>query len=953
MAHMLTSCSSGQSVPNINEEIEKQENSLVKQTRGKIIDGFPGRSDYGTKGKQIALLTNSFKITTAYEANAANGNDQLYRYEIDIFPDPKSRPKRRRFLEQLLLDQKFNSVHWATDYSSIIVTTKKLDLGDRSDWEKNITLSPPSDNSQQPQGPLPPFVQDAQQRNTATLQVAYKHSYALRDIIDYRLSDSSGAQYVRAEELIQMLNIIISKPPQASRTVTNVGRNKFYPFHGDALAQIFELGGGLQALRGYFSSVRPAVGRLLLNINVTSGAFYKPMAFIEMMRSTEGNLSEREAFIHKLRVTATYKRDGENKPFMTKTKTIVGFSKELDKPTFRVKRFGNAKEVTFKYRSSRTAPVQNITVFDYFKNHYNITLQRHGLPVLNVGTREDPQYLPPELCEIPPGQAYRKLLPEQQTAAMITFAARPPNANAMSIAGTQGNPGHGFLLFRLASPAGQHDPQPTSVQPFGIRVGTNMLTVPGRILESPRVMYRGTQNACVDRASWNLQNVQFRNPGRFDAWQVIMLDVRRLNGSIMTPLTETPDGDMLAPKQLIRLFAQSMARYGIQLGQQGQTRQVALAPLTKENRRTNDNTIADFFAKSKEKGKKKVFLIILPSQERWLYARIKYYGDVKYGIHTINAIGNKIQKPRGQSMFMGNLALKFNIKGGGVSHNVAETLVGPVGNNTILFGIDVTHPSPSSKEGAPSIACVVANTNSTLFNWPGSIRTQTGREEMVDGLRDMVLERLNTWRKHNDGRLPDRVVIYRDGVSEGQFKTVLERELPYFEEAYALKYGDKPKWPKTAIIICGKRHHVRFYPTTPEDADVDPNSGKGSWNTLPGTVVDRGIVGRVIREFYLQAHQGLQGTVKPCHYSVIKDDIGFTADQLERFTLNLCYYFARCTKAVSVCPPAYYADILAERGRAYLFSTLQENHADDASSIAGDDWTGGVHPDVADSTWYI
>jgi hypothetical protein len=119
--------------------------------------------------------------------------------------------------------------------------------------------------------------------------------------------------------------------------------------------------------------------------------------------------------------------------------------------------------------------------------------------------------------------------------------------------------------------------------------------------------------------------------------------------------------------------------------------------------------------------------------------------------------------------------------------------------------------------------------------------------------------------------------------------------------------------------------------------------------------VDRGIVGRIIREFYLQAHQGLQGTARPAHYSVIKDDVGFSADQLERFTLNLCYYFARCTRAVSICPPAYYADLLAERGRAYLFSTLQENHADDASSFDGQqaEWQGGVHPDIAESTWYV
>lgn len=32
----------------------------------------------------------------------------------------------------------------------------------------------------------------------------------------------------------------------------------------------------------------------------------------------------------------------------------------------------------------------------------------------------------------------------------------------------------------------------------------------------------------------------------------------------------------------------------------------------------------------------------------------------------------------------------------------------------------------------------------------------------------------------------------------------------------------------------------------------------------------------------------------------------------------MCYLFGRATKAVSVCPPAYYADLVCERVRCYL-----------------------------------
>lgn len=47
-------------------------------------------------------------------------------------------------------------------------------------------------------------------------------------------------------------------------------------------------------------------------------------------------------------------------------------------------------------------------------------------------------------------------------------------------------------------------------------------------------------------------------------------------------------------------------------------------------------------------------------------------------------------------------------------------------------------------------------------------------------------------------------------------------------------------------------------------------------------------------------------------------DFKNNADVLENLTHNTSYLFGRATKAVSICPPAYYADIACERARHYL-----------------------------------
>lgn len=56
-------------------------------------------------------------------------------------------------------------------------------------------------------------------------------------------------------------------------------------------------------------------------------------------------------------------------------------------------------------------------------------------PVVNVGNRENPIYLPAEVCIVLPGQTIKRRLSPQQTQKLITFACRKPWENANSIIG--------------------------------------------------------------------------------------------------------------------------------------------------------------------------------------------------------------------------------------------------------------------------------------------------------------------------------------------------------------------------------------------------------------------------------------------------------------------------------------------------------------------------------------
>ena len=66
-------------------------------------------------------------------------------------------------------------------------------------------------------------------------------------------------------------------------------------------------------------------------------------------------------------------------------------------------------------------------------------------------------------------------------------------------------------------------------------------------------------------------------------------------------------------------------------------------------------------------------------------------------------------------------------------------------------------------EGTPSIAAVVASLNGQYAQWPGSIRCQESKKEMVSALQEMMEERLEYWYSQNQNRCPMRSLIYRVG----------------------------------------------------------------------------------------------------------------------------------------------------------------------------------------------
>ena len=111
-----------------------------------------------------------------------------------------------------------------------------------------------------------------------------------------------------------------------------------------------------------------------------------------------------------------------------------------------------------------------------------------------------------------------------------------------------------------------------------------------------------------------------------------------------------------------------------------------------------------------------------------------------------------------------NVALKVNLKLGGTNQRLNPADLGFLRHgNTIVVGLDVTHPRPGSVKGTPSIAGIVASVDSGFTQWPGNIRAQTSKQEMISNLDVLMEERLRLWISTNPNHRLENIMVYRDG----------------------------------------------------------------------------------------------------------------------------------------------------------------------------------------------
>jgi len=276
---------------------------------------FPARPGHGTQGKKIVVYANYFKISVPSKIS-------LTRYNVEVQPEVKGNKLGRVF--QLLLEQPefVGSGGLASDMRSMIVARNPLNIPD------GYTVQIPYLAEGQDE-PLPRAV-------TYTVRVITPLTFSISDLASFLCSvDPNGPPFSQKAEAIQVLNVLFGHYPQAHNGIVSIGQNRHFSIDRSQsnAHNIMLLGGGLESLRGYFQSVRPATGGLLLNVNVTHGVFLEPERLDRLFpKLGTGNrlILQKKLKLARVKVTHLAAKKTKNNQEIPRVKTIFGLAHVQD-----------------------------------------------------------------------------------------------------------------------------------------------------------------------------------------------------------------------------------------------------------------------------------------------------------------------------------------------------------------------------------------------------------------------------------------------------------------------------------------------------------------------------------------------------------------------------------------------------------------------------------------------
>ncbi|KAL1654443.1 Protein argonaute [Didymella pomorum] len=897
----------------------------------KLPESLPQRPNtLNTYGKECTITLNTFNVLK-------QPNRVVYQYDVSYAGDSKDYTKRK-LLEQIWTSKAVKKElgekqYWVWDGHRLAWSGMRIQ---RDDTRIHVDLDAEEGRPTKEGGRTNKHIVNLR----FTRQVDFSH---LAAFLNGQVSWSS-----ECIDTINFFDHLMRESP--SQHYTQIKKSFFQ--RGE---QRFDLGGGVEAFKGVFASLRPVFDdkfrkSLSVNVDVANGTFWRSQELTRAVsqvfncqppqliaRFKDAQKDWRKSFLRKdfgsfrkVHVTATHV-----------SPPIEYIIDEIWKE--------DANQCKFPDPDDRRPGISDsqrnkVSVAQYFKKKYNMNIIA-GIPVVKMTKkiRGSNVFLPMDVLRINANQRYNTKLSETQTANMIKFAVTLPKERWAAVQ-------QGVRLLNWGT-----DPY---LKHYGLEISQNPAKVKARVLPPPVVQFgAGSKEATVKpqdmtAGRWRLDGRKFamNNKDRpIKGWGVCV---------IQHPRAPPP----AQVESFVQKFVQIYESHGGVFAAHPQHgKKPWIGP---GNLADGGELVAKAWNQTGNRYNQMPSLLLFIVNDRNIdvYRRIKKSCDIRFGVPSQVLQAKHVMSASPQ--YISNVCMKVNAKLGGATCVAKSALIPRLNPKfasipTMVVGADVSHPAPGAgSDQAASFAAITVSADPFFAKYWADVQTNGNRVEMITttNVKDHFGPMAKNWMQRlGSGRAPQRVLFIRDGVSEGQYASVLMEEVRDMKEFFAQLGGNVPKF---TVVIAGKRHHVRFFP--------DAGKGDRNGNPLPGTLVETGCTHPFEFDFYLCSHVAIKGTARPIHYHCILNEDEWQAAELQQFIFEHSYHYARSTTPVSMHPAVYYAHLAADRARAHLkespvSSGKKESHADRASDTGSSNRNVEVPPlmplqnsrGLKDVMWYI
>ncbi|CAD6194345.1 unnamed protein product [Caenorhabditis auriculariae] len=590
--------------------------------------------------------------------------------------------------------------------------------------------------------------------------------------------------------------------------------------------------------------------------------------------------------------------DNQATPILVVDVKCAPFYKKLSVMEFLAELLKCRPEYTFEQED------REVTAFQYYQEKYFRTLAHPNLPLLIQRTARYLNLYPLEFLEVEAGQKMKQNKINASVQDIVTTMSQMLPEELTEVL-------DGALVDMNIGQKGNR-----YFRAFNISLNTQRMTVKAKMIPGPQVVFK---NTTVEMKEGNIHVPSFAGFYRAATVKTIAF------ATFGVPL----------PEDFISKFFNGARKMGIKILQrEDQCKYFRLMP---------DNPELLKETMEKIKGKVDILFAISDGTCRGVHEYLKLF-EATVGVQTQHIAYKhavKLSFAIERDVLFKNIMRKFNLKTGGLNFTLkvpqklceniskSEELQNKLFKNTMIVALDLSHAAAQQKWDRqakapiqePSFVGVSFSLREPTelggYFWP-----QKPREHEILDLGSHLLQAVRRNANLN-GRLPEKIVIYRSGVGETGV-IMVQREARNVRDALRLNEelkkmnNGRPYEPAFVVLLVQKHSNYRMVPVEIRGRKANEQ------NVKSGTYIDHTILTSGYDDFILVSQKSMMGTCRPTRYTVVQNDVRWHKDEIVFLTYALAYgHQVNFGGVASVTDTLFGAENMAKRARSNFMGLRQ------------------------------